>query len=243
MEWPGLWWLVLAGPFAGSLVGVLARRLPDGRPVALDRSRCDSCGAALNGAELVPLLSFLVLRGRCRRCGAPIAPFHWQVELAATAIALLAALWDPADAWSDAALGWTLLALSLIDLRCGRLPDVLTLPLIPAGLLLAWWDAPELGTDHAVAAAVGFASFRLLSLLYRRLRGRDGLGGGDAKLLAALGAWVGLAALPGVLVGAAGLGLAYALLLRARGRVVTGATALPFGPCLALAGWVVRLHS
>ncbi len=207
----------------------------------LDRSRCESCGAALGPRDLIPLLSYAMLRGACRRCRAPIDPFHWRVELAALAVPVCAAaagIGGPAI-WPVCGLGWALLALAWIDAEGMFLPDALTLPLIPAGLLFTWWMAPEALADHALAAVLGWAGLRLVALLYRQLRGREGLGQGDAKLLAALGAWVGLAELPAVLLGAALAGLAWALLLRLRGASLNLATALPFGPFLALSGWVV----
>ncbi len=240
MDWI---WPLLAAPFVGSFVGVLIRRLPAGRDVAVSRSACDDCGAPLAARDLVPLLSYAALRGRCRRCHSPIAPFHWHVELAATLIALSAigAGLDGPWLWTACGAGWALLALAWIDAETMLLPDVLTLPLIPAGLLVTAWLDPDRLADHAAAAAIGFAALRGLGALYRWIRGRDGLGEGDAKLLAALGAWVGLEGLPTVLLGAALTGLLWALWLRLRGAALTATTALPFGPFLALAGWVVLL--
>ncbi len=240
MEWV---WPLLASPFVGSFLGVLIARLPDGRPVLLGRSQCDHCGAPVPAHDLLPLLSYAVLRGVCRRCAAPIHPFHWRVELAALAVPVsaLAAGWAGPALWAACGLGWTLLALAWIDCNGMILPDGLTLPLIPAGLLATWWLDPGGLPDHALAAALGYTAFRAIALLYRRLRGRDGLGEGDAKLLAALGAWVGLGGLPPVLLAAALAGLGWALLLRLRGTALSLTTALPFGPFLALAGWAVML--
>ncbi len=241
MEWV---WPLLAAPFVGSFLGVLIARLPQGRPVALSRSACERCGAVIGPRDLVPLLSHVVLRGRCRACRAPIAARHWLVELAAVAVAAWVALAGVGPAlWVDCGLGWALLALAWIDWESMRLPDALTLPLIPAGLFATLWLEPDQATGHAVAAALGYAAFRGLAWLYRRLRGREGLGGGDAKLLAALGAWVGLEGLPTVLLGGAVVGLAVAAGMALRGRAVGAATAIPFGPCLALAGFAVRLHT
>jgi leader peptidase (prepilin peptidase)/N-methyltransferase len=240
MDWI---WPVLAAPFVGSFLGVLILRLPEGRPVALARSACDNCGTRLAPIDLVPLLSYARLRGRCRHCGAPIAPFHWQVELAALAVALSALAGGTAQPglWLNCLFGWTLLALAWVDWDSMLLPDVLTLPLIPAGLLATLWLEPELATDHALAAAIGYTVLRGLALLYRKVRGREGLGEGDAKLLAALGAWVGLEQLPLVVLVAALAGLVAALLMALRGRDMQASTAIPFGPFLALAGWVIRL--
>lgn len=240
MDWL---WPLLAAPFVGSFLGVLIRRLPAGQPVALSRSACEHCGSTLAAHDLVPLLSFAALRGQCRRCDSAIAPFHWQVEAVATLVPLsagLAGLNGP-FLWAACFVGWALLALAWIDAQTMLLPDSLTLPLIPAGLLATAWLDPDRLADHAFAAAFGFAALRGLGLLYRWRRGRDGLGEGDAKLLAAIGAWVGIAGLPGVLLGAALAGLLWAAAQRLSGKVMTATTALPFGPFLALAGWAVLL--
>lgn len=236
-------WPLLAAPFVGSLLGVLIRRLPEGRPVVLTRSQCEQCRAPIAAHDLVPLLSYAVLHGACRRCAAPIDPFHWRVELAALAVPLSAAacgLTGPA-LWAACGLGWTLLALAWIDGHGMVLPDALTLPLIPAGLLATLWLNPGGLADHALAVALGYTAFRLVAWTYRRLRGWEGLGEGDAKLLAALGAWIGLGGLPAVILVAAVAGLLWALLVRLRGAAMGLTTALPFGPFLALAGWAVLL--
>jgi len=122
---------------------------------------------------------------------------------------------------------------SMIDAKHLILPDYLTLPLIPLGLLLVRWQPPDL-TDRLTGACLGFAVFAAIGALYRRLRGRDGLGLGDAKLLAGAGAWVGWQGLPSVVLIAALLGLVWALITRARSD-----RQLPFGPFLALGFWLV----
>jgi len=167
-----------------------------------------------------------------------------MVELAAVAVALWATLADPdpGRVWIDCVLGWTLLTLAWIDCTDFLLPDVLTLPLLLAGLTLTLVRDPEALTDHCLATLVGYLSFQGLALAYRRLRGRDGLGGGDAKLIAAAGAWCGLAALPFVVLGSALLGVLAALGLAFGGRSMTSTTQIPFGPCIALAFWLAWLH-
>lgn len=232
------WAILLAAPFIGSWLGVLVCRLPQGRPVVLGRSACAHCGRELAPRDLVPLLSFLCLRGRCRHCGAALGWFYPGIELAALAVAA-AAVWAAGGGWAgwaDAALGWALLTLGWIDARTLRLPDALTLPLILAGLLVTSLAAPWALYDHAAAAAAGYISFRIINALYRALRGRDGLGAGDAKLLAAAGAWLGLAALPYVVFGAALAGLAFALAGGLRGT-----RRIAFGPALAAAFFVLHL--
>jgi leader peptidase (prepilin peptidase) / N-methyltransferase len=123
------------------------------------------------------------------------------------------------------------------------LPDILTLPLVLAGLGFAWFLEPERIVDHAAGAAIGWLLFWAVSRLYRLLRGRAGLGEGDAKLLAAAGAWVGWFGLGPVMLVAALTGLAQALAIRLRGGEATAATAIPFGPPLAFATWLVWLYA
>ena len=242
---PPAWVLpVLLAPFIGSFLGVLIIRLPDERPIALARSVCDHCGHALAPRDLVPIVSYALRRGRCRDCGARIGPFALAIELAAVAVALWAATAVTGNAiWLSCLLGWTLLSAAWIDLRCMILPDVLTLPLLAAGLVVTAFTDPDDLPDHALAAAAGYALLFAVAWSYRRLRGRDGLGLGDAKLLAALGAWLGLADLPIVLLAASCLGLLAAGAASLAGRRVTAATAIPFGPFLAAAGWLAWLYA
>jgi leader peptidase (prepilin peptidase) / N-methyltransferase len=239
-------WLapVFASPIAGSFIGVLVRRLPRGQPVAWARSQCESCQRALGLTDLVPIASYLALRGRCATCHAPIAPFHLAIELAAVAVAVWAATvsQDPAWLWTACLLGWGLLALGWIDAEHMRLPDALTLPLLVAGIAAQTLLASERFTASVLGAVIGYLGFRAIALIYRLCRGREGLGGGDAKLLAVAGAWLGWAALPDVVLLAAMLGLGLALTMRMRGRAIDGVAVIPFGPCLALALWTVYLY-
>lgn len=234
---------LLLSPLIGSFLGVVIRRLPLGRPIVFARSACEGCGHALPARDLVPLLSFAWLRGRCRFCRAGIARFHVGIELAAIGVALWAidATADPALVWAHCALGWALLALAWIDLDHLRLPDAITLPLVPAGLLAAWWVEADRAAEHALAAAVGYVAFRSVALAFRMVRRQEGLGHGDAKLLAASGAWVGLEGLPSVVLGAALAALVVAGSLRLMRRSVAGAP-IPFGPYLAAATWLVQLY-
>lgn len=133
------------------------------------------------------------------------------------------------------ALAATLLAIAIWDARTLRIPDFLSLPLIAAGLGAAWALSRLPFLDHVIGAAAGYAALFLVALLYRRLRGRDGLGLGDAKLLAAAGAWLGWAALPSVLLAASFTGLAYALARGALRRESGGGNPVPFGPHIAFA--------
>ena len=236
------WGLLLLAPIVGSFLGVIVRRLPDGRPIVWAHSHCEACGAPLAPRDLVPLVSWLLAGGRCRRCGRPLGWFYPGIELAALLVAAIAlSVDDPPRAWLDCLFGWWLLALGWIDLRRWVLPDALTLPLIVAGLVAAVLFVPEELLDRALGAAFGYLALRAIAALYRVMRQREGLGGGDAKLLAAGGAWVGVAALPQVILAAALAALLGAVALRLTGVRMHAHSALPFGPFLALAIWAAWL--
>jgi leader peptidase (prepilin peptidase)/N-methyltransferase len=235
---------LIAAPFIGSFLGVLIRRLPAGQPVAWARSACPHCGRQLSAIELAPLVSWVVQRGKCRSCANPIGLFYPVIELAALGLAAWAAMSLPGPLliWAGCLLGWALLAAAVIDAKHLLLPDLLVVPLIPAGILLHAWIAPDRWADHAIGAVAGFAIFAAIAVFYRRFRAREGLGLGDAKLLAAAGAWVGWVGLPSVIFLGALFGLLTALSLRLTGRPVDRATELPFGPGLAVAFWLVWLY-
>jgi leader peptidase (prepilin peptidase)/N-methyltransferase len=236
---------VLLGPFIGSFLLVTVLRYPGLEGAAFGRSACPSCRATLAARDLVPLLSWLFLKGRCRACAAAIGWQYPAVELAAASLALWAATtvsgwWL---LWATCVLGWTLLALALIDFRCQRLPDFLTLPLLLAGLAVGAAAWPAALTDHAIGAAAGYTALAAIARLYRRVRGRDGLGLGDAKLLAAGGAWLSWQALPMVVLTAATLALVVEIIGRAARRApLSAATRVPFGPYLASAIWLAWLY-
>lgn len=233
---------LVLGAIAGSFVATILIRWPDGRSALAGRSSCDSCGRPLGAGELVPLLSWAAMRGRCRGCGEAIDPRHVLIELAAASIGAVALLVLPiAAALATALLGWWLLLLAALDVEHHWLPDRLTLPLIPLGLLVAWLGVGPPLAGRAIGAAAGYASLAMIALAYRRLRGREGLGGGDPKLLAAIGAWLGWQQLPLVLLGAGVVGLAALLLRRARGERVAATDRLPLGALMALVAWPVWL--
>jgi len=236
------WLALLMAPFVGSFLGVVIERLPAGRPVVLGRSACDHCGRTLAARDLVPSVSYLARRGRCACGEVRLGVFYPAIELAALAVALSAVtVLSGWLLWASLALGWTLLALAAIDLRHLLLPDALCLPLIPAGLAVAWLLDPALLPDHLLGALLGFVAFAAIALVYRRLRGREGLGMGDAKLLAAAGAWLGWLALPSVVLIAAVVGLALALAGALAGGKLTWTSRIAFGPHLALGLWLVWL--
>ena len=234
---------LLLAPLIGSFLGVVVERLPEGRPVVLARSTCPACGEVLRARDLVPLVSWAWRRGWCRCGRLRLGAFYPGIELAALAVAAsAAAVLSGWLLWVSLALGWTLLTLAAIDLRHYLLPDRLTLPLIPAGLATVYLIDPARLTLHAIGAAAGFIAFAGIAWAYRRLRRRAGLGLGDAKLLAAAGAWLGWPALPGLVAAAACGALAVALARAALGERLAAATRIAFGPYLALALWLFWLY-
>lgn len=239
-----LWALLLGGLGAifGSFIAALVIRWPQERSVIAGRSACDACGQLLGPRDLVPLVSALMSRGKCRHCAAPIAPIHWQIEFAALAIGAVAgALLPGAMAIAAAAFGWLLLALAALDLTELWLPDELTLTLALLGLLSgAAGIVPELA-ERLIGGAVGFAGLFTVALAYRLLRGREGLGGGDPKLFGAIGLWLGWRLLPVVLLLAALTGLGVVVFRLATGRPVSGSDALPFGALLAIAAYPAEI--
>ncbi|MEG3165371.1 prepilin peptidase [Sphingomonas sp. PB2P19] len=229
--------LGLLGAIIGSFVAALVLRWSSDRSVMRGRSACDSCGTTLRAGELVPLVSALVQRGRCRTCGQAIPQAHWRIELLGLVIGA-AAGWMVAGpiALAGAAFGWLLLALGALDAMCFWLPDRLTGMLAVTGAASGLVFGPALA-DRAIGGAIGFGSLWLIAQSYRRLRGRDGMGGGDPKLFGALGLWLGWAMLPAVLLIASMVGLGVALSAHMRGRAVAADTALPFGTLLAIAAY------
>jgi leader peptidase (prepilin peptidase)/N-methyltransferase len=203
------------------------------------RSRCPQCGHQISAIENVPVLSWLALRGRCRRCAQPIPVRYPLVELV-TGILSVVVLATFGFTWlglAALAFTWTLLALAFIDFDTQLLPDQITLPLLWAGLLVNVIG----GFTSPVAAIIGaVAGYLLLWSIYwafKLLTGKEGMGYGDFKLLAALGAWFGWHVLPGTLLIAAVAGLAFALAASVLGRRIAGQP-MPFGPFLAIGGWI-----
>lgn len=233
---------VLVAPFVGSFLGVVVMRSGTPEKILVGRSICVLCGTALEVRDLVPIGSWILLRGQCRNCGQAIGRFPLVMELAALLVALWSvSLFSDGLLWASCVLGWLLLALAATDLKYFLLPDFLTFPAIAAGLLVAWSFTPASLLSNTFAAAGGYLSIVALRCFYGLLRGREGIGLGDAKLLAASGAWVSLPGLPGVILLAALTGLAYALWNK-RFRAISPSDRIPFGAFLALGTWIVWLY-
>lgn len=232
---------IILGGVVGSFLATLAIRWPAGRTLG-GRSSCDDCGKRLGPAELIPLLSYALLRGRCRRCGARIDRRHPAIEILAAIIGAIAFVVHPGMIGiATAIFGWWLLTLAILDVEHQWLPDRLTLPLIAAGLAVSLLEPGPPLADRLIGAGSGFVALAAIASAYRRIRGRQGLGGGDPKLFAAIGAWLGWSPLPLVLLGASLLGLGALLVKRARGGQVAATDRLPLGTLLALAAWPIWL--
>jgi len=220
----------------GSFLNVVIHRVPRRQSIVHPRSACPACGATIRWYDNLPLLSWLALRAKCRSCGARISVRYPVVEAAAGVIGVLAAhRYGLTVAGLEVAVfAWLSLALALIDLEHQILPDVMTYPAILFGLICSSVGGRTNLTDAVAGAAVGAAIPTIVILVYRLLRGVEGMGWGDVKYLAAIGAVVGLRDCLWVLMIAAVLGAAVgvALILAGRG---SGKTALPFGTFLAAA--------
>lgn len=235
--------LVLSAPFIGSFLGVVAERWPKGEAVVLGRSHCPHCKHVLGVRDLIPLLSWLAARARCRYCGQRLSIWYPAVEISALAVAAWSVAVLPAGlAWISALLGWTLLVLAVIDLRWLWLPHALTRPLAIAGLLVTGLWNGSIPLDQLIGAVFGFVAMTVVARLYQRYRGREGLGDGDANLFGALGAWVAWQGLPTVLLYAGISGLLIVTMQVRTGRAVKWTTRIPFGPHLCLGGWLVWLY-
>ena len=227
-------------PITGSFLGVLALRIPAGRKVLIDRSTCDACGHVLGFLDLMPVVNWMVSRGRCRYCGERVSPFYPLIELAALAVVLWA--WTVAsgpELWAGSILGWLLMVLALINTRHFTVPDELVLPLITVGFAAAAITGTGAMVDSLAGAGIGFGWGLAMAAVDAKFDRRAGLGSGEARLLAAAGAWVGWQGLPDVAVVALLAALAVAV-VHARAR--SADRRLPVGACVCLATWLAWLY-
>jgi leader peptidase (prepilin peptidase)/N-methyltransferase len=241
--WP---WAALAlGLVVGSFANVCIHRLPLGRSVVWPRSRCPRCGAGIRPWDNLPVLSYLFLLGRCRDCRAAISPRYPLVEAANGALyfTLASACGPSPRALAAMVFATALLVLTLTDYDHQLLPDAITLPAIPLGLAAAFLPGPPLAPSPLAALAAAVAGYALLFGLgwaWERVRGFEALGGGDPKMVAMLGAFLGpqktllavfMASLAGTVVG-----LAFILIARR-----DFGQKLPLGSFLGLAGLAALL--
>ncbi|MEL6874636.1 MAG: prepilin peptidase [Pseudomonadota bacterium] len=230
------------GLVIGSFLATILVRWPAGQSVVSGRSRCDHCQTELGWPDLVPVVSYVLQSGKCRTCGERIAPEHPAIEITAAVIGALAlALAPGVQGLLGAFLGWQLLLLGALDVKHHWLPDRLTLLLVLSGLLAGLiFSEPRLA-DRFIGVVAGFGALAAIRYLYFMVRGKEGLGQGDAKLLAGIGAWLGWAALPLVILLACLVGLSGIFLSRLKGQSVDADTALPFGSYLAVAAFPLWL--
>lgn len=265
---PDLVFLIAAavvGLAVGSFLNVLIYRLPKmmdaewqaqcaelrGEPAPpqprfdlwLPRSRCPSCGTQLREVDNIPVVSWLLLRGRCAHCKAPISLRYPVVEALAALLSALVA-WHFGWGWAGALallLTWGLIALAFIDADTTLLPDSLTLPLLWLGLLANVWQVYVPLADAVLGAAIGYLALWSIYWLFKLATGKEGMGYGDFKLLAALGAWMGWKMLLPIVLLSSVVGAAVGIVLiaaRRRGREIP----IPFGPYLAAAGFIALLY-
>jgi leader peptidase (prepilin peptidase)/N-methyltransferase len=251
-------WQAQCAQPSDSAPGAAAATGPPGRSAAADqrpfnlvvpRSRCPACKAPITAIQNIPLLSYLALRGRCAHCRARISVRYPAVELL-TGLATAVVAWQLGFGWAGACgilVTWFLIALTFIDLDHQLLPDALTLPLLWLGLVasLTGWasSAHALPNDPASAiggAAIGYLSLWALYHAFRLLTGKEGMGYGDFKLLAALGAWLGWQMLLPIVLLSAAVGAIIGVALIVMRRAQRG-NPIPFGPFLAAAGWLAML--
>lgn len=236
--------LLFGAPALGSFAESVAGRWPSGRPIVAARSRCESCLSALRPFELIPLASWIALSGKCSHCGAKIPLAHPMAEIAALALGAWAVLVVTGWAiWPTLFLGWSLLALALMDLRYLVLADIIVLPILAVGIATSFAISESQGLAALAGAALGGGLSLAIREIYRWLRGREGLGLGDVKLLAACGAWVGWRGLPSVVFIASVLALVVMLpIVCGKESDRTGESRVPFGAFIALGLWIVWLH-
>ncbi len=255
----------LLGLMVGSFLNVVIHRLPimmeqDWRAQCLEflkqeetnkeptltlstpRSRCPHCGHKIKATENIPIISYLFLKGKCSECTAPISIRYPLIELA-TCLLSLAVAWRFGISSQTAfalLLTWALISLSMIDFDHKLLPDSITLPFLWLGLLLSLWSTFTSPESAIIGATAGYLSLWSVFQLFRLITGKEGMGFGDFKLLALFGAWLGWQYLPQIimlssLVGAL-IGIAL-IIVRGRDRNIP----IPFGPYLAIAGWISLL--
>lgn len=206
------------------------------------RSRCPGCGHAISAAENIPVVSYLLQKGRCKGCGERISARYPTVELLSAVLAVLVAWHFGPTAQTLAALvlTWALIALTFIDLDHQLLPDDITLPVLWLGLGLSLFGVFVDAKASIIGAIAGYLSLWSVYQLFRLVTGKEGMGHGDFKLLALLGAWLGWQMLPVVIILSSLVGAVVGLsLIALRGH--DRAIPIPFGPYLAAAGWLALL--
>lgn len=223
------------GAILGSFVATLCLRWPEGRSVLVGRSACDGCGRQLRALELVPLVSGLAIGTETRCCRTTIAPLHRQIEFLAALIGGVSlVMGEPTQGLALAVFGWLLLPLGVLDLRHFWLPDRLIVLLAACGLAGGTVLTGEPLLHRVAAALVAGGGLAGVAFCYRLVRGRDGLGAGDPKLIAAIALWLGPLLTSSAFLAACLIGLTDAL-VRRRGA----AESIPLGLFFAIGAWTM----
>ena len=210
--------------------------------LAVPRSQCPQCKRAIKLRHNIPVASWLILRARCPDCSSRI-PIRYPLVEATMVLAGLCVMHAFGYEWLTVALLFytsSLIALGCIDMETQLLPDEITIPLLWGGLLTALFFGHISPADSIIGAVVGYTALWLVYWAFKLLTGREGMGHGDFKLLAALGAWLGWQALPAVVLIASITGLLYAAFALVKGTIRRDQP-IPFGPFLAAAGWVTLM--
>lgn len=231
---------LIFGLILGSFIVTLVVRWPALNSALVGRSRCDHCGEKLTARELLPLFSYFLQRRRARCCGRSINPLHPVAEALAAAVGLIAFGLFGRYGYASALFGWVLLALALFDVRHFVLPDWLNGSLLLAGLAVPLFEPSS--SDRLIGALTGYILLEMVAFLYSKIKHREGLGGGDAKLLGAVGAWVGWQPLPIIILMAGVFGLATAGMLKMAGAEIRPTTRLPLGAFIAAAAWLTWIQ-
>ena len=210
--------------------------------LATPGSRCPCCGHRIRFYENIPVLSYLWLRGKCASCQTSISTRYPLIELLTGVLSVVVAWHFGFGLQAGAALllTWALIALSMIDIDRQLLPDAITLPLLWLGLALSLFPVFADMRSSLVGAIAGYLSLWTVYQLFKLVTGKEGMGFGDFKLLAALGAWMGWQALPVIVILSSAVGaLLGGAMIAIQGR--DRAQPIPFGPYLAIAGWIALL--
>jgi len=206
------------------------------------RSRCPHCGHAITARENIPVLSYLWLRGRCSACSEKISARYPLIEFITALLSIMVA-WHFGFTWPALAalfFTWALITLTMIDFDHQLLPDSITLPFLWLGLVLSLWPIFVDSPTAIIGAIAGYLSLWIVYWAFKLITGKEGMGYGDFKLLALLGAWMGWQMLPVIILLSSAVGAVVGItLILARGRDRN--TAIPFGPYLAAAGWIALL--
>lgn len=235
--------LFILALLAGSFITVIVTRLPRKENFISGRSKCRNCKHKLGMADLIPFIGWSILRGKCRYCHHKISPLYPIMEWSALAVFIWSYLILPAEfLWAGCLLGWFLLTLSAIDIRHHLLPNSLTLTLLVLGFGFNLFYFPGSIIDAVIGIFIGYVLFTAISWAYHRIRHRDGLGFGDAKLLAAAGAWVGWQGLASVILISSVSGLIIATLWITIKKKELATYKVPFGPFLAVGIWLTWLY-